>query len=321
MLPKNLIPNQLGLLLTCALMTANVSFGKSGGASLRGADQPVASVVSNADPVSQTPINDNGIRSGGYKAIVYNPFVYVTNGDLYDFQQALMSHPKNAKKRKGTSIDYSPYFSDLNHKQSGKRYSDFLVQLVRTYCHDINMPIPPKNEPLPAEAVGKLRAELSNKAFRYFISPFYYNLTDTQFQNSYFAKRFTKKYRRACCKKIRMAIKYFEDAYPGDDNLGEWKIFWSAAPSTAKEIRFGLSEMFGDVNTAELEVKQESGKRADTSLFPVVKVEVAFTGRHLQPVFVELQNPHYGIDIRCGNPQVQKKETMRLPEKGFLILK
>lgn len=94
------------------------------------------------------------IDTRGYKATVYNPYLYVTDEALSDLQQAVLRVPKNTKQRH--SIDYSPYFTNKYRRHLGKKYSDFLVSLVRRHCKDINIPLPPTS-PCPQKSWQNFR--------------------------------------------------------------------------------------------------------------------------------------------------------------------
>lgn len=94
-------------------------------------------------------------------------------------------------------------------------------------------------------------------------------------------------------------MKYFKDAYHNDNYLGDWKIFWSGAPSTVKEHNLGGNGFTMLTYVYAITPHNSDGSQSDPMLFPKVVMQVAFKakGKHLIPVIVGLVNPRYGIDI------------------------
>lgn len=247
----------------------------------------------------QSDCQKANIKPGGFKAVVYYPYTYITNEAIRDLQLAAANYPRNKKQKH--SIDYSPYFTDASRRNLGKRYSDFLVSKVRTFCKDIGMAIPPKNEPLPDEAFARLLECLNKKAFRYCSSPFFGGLNSEDFNNKDFVRKFTKKYLKTSSPQIRKAMDYFADAYPGDEYLGQWKIFWSNTPSSAKDYIHGGNGSVRNNYDYEMTPYNSDGTKTDPMQFPMVIIQIAFTGKHLDPAIVGLINPRYGIDIEISH--------------------
>lgn len=239
------------------------------------------------------------IKPGGFKAILYDPYTYITNDAIEDLQLAAGRYPRNKKQKR--SIDYSPYFTDANRRNLGKRYSDFLVSRVRTFCKDIGIALPPKNEPLPDEAFAKLLSSLNKKAFRYCGSSFFDGLNSEDFNNQDFVRNFAKKYLKTCNPQIRRAMDYFSDAYPGDDYLGQWKIFWSGPPSSARDYIHGGNGGLRAIYDYEMTPYHSDATNTDPMQFPNVIIQIAFVGKHLEPAIVGLINPRYGIDIQIAH--------------------
>lgn len=234
------------------------------------------------------------IKRYGFKANVYNPFIYVTLDDLNDFQHAVMCYPRNVKKK--GSLDYSPYFESESRRKLGRKYSDFLVNLVRRHCKNINYPLPPKNKPLPEDAVIKLR-EYAYKQVVKFSELFFRELSD-DFDNAYLRKQFTKNYKKYCCAEIKQAMRVFKDAFPEDNYLGNWQIFWSGTPSSIKSMLKGWNTgPWGSNYVITICPYNKNDTEADPILCPRFIVEIASVGKHLHPAIVGLHNPRYGIDI------------------------
>lgn len=94
---------------------------------------------------------------------------------------------------------------------------------------------------------------------------------------------------------------YFADAYPGDEYLGQWKIFWSNTPSSAKDYIHGGNGSVRNNYDYEMTPYNSDGTKTDPMQFPMVIIQIAFTGKHLDPAIVGLINPRYGIDIEISH--------------------
>lgn len=238
-------------------------------------------------------ISSYEVRNGGER-FHNSPLYYVCDNALYNMQYAVECLRQAQADGVADSlitykgINYSILFPSSEFKHRGQDYSDFLAQRIRDYSKRNNIAIGKKNDIIPEKAVKDFRASLQEQRLE-LAGDFYGELTANDFN----PKAFAKHYKHLCSTRLVEEMKTQKLNFWEDKNLGEWRLFWGATPSTAKRHHYSITNSQGD--WIKMTPTDSLGNRSADAR--TVEIQIMFYSKQMMPVIVGVKNPAYNVEL------------------------